>query len=98
VTATQAYRSGVGNMQGVLSHNGIWYVAHSSATAHGQLWAQTTAASTARTCSTPDSSPTMCWALHPEGLTYWGSTGLVWSQSEWPDQRAVFAVPLTSLP
>ncbi|WP_157545292.1 hypothetical protein [Hamadaea tsunoensis] len=92
--AVQAYRSVVGNMQGVLSL--IWYVAHSSATSHGQLWAQTTSASTARTCSTPDTSANMCWAMHPEGLTHWWSTGLVWSQSEWPDQRA--AVPLTHLP
>ena len=98
VTASAAYRSGVGNMQGVLSWNGVWYVAHSSATYHGQLWRQTTAGSTATTCATPDISATMCWAVHPEGLTYWPSTGLVWSQSEWPGLRALFAVPLTAFP
>jgi hypothetical protein len=98
VAASEAYRSGVGNMQGVLSWNGVWYVAHSSATYHGQLWHQTTAGSTSTTCTTPDTSATMCWAVHPEALTYWLSTGLVWSQSEWPDQRALFAVPLTAFP
>ncbi|MEO6084138.1 MAG: hypothetical protein ABIQ18_13655 [Umezawaea sp.] len=40
----------------------------------------------------------MCWALHPEALTHWYSDGLVWSQSEAPGQRAVFAVPLADLP
>jgi len=98
VSALQAYRSGVGNMQGVLSWSGDWYVAHSSAGYHGQLWRQTTSGSTARTCTTPDPSANMCWSLHPEALTYWHSTGLVWSQTEWPNQRAVYAVPLTSLP
>jgi hypothetical protein len=108
VAATEAYRSHVGNMQGVLAHNGKWYVAHSSAVRPGQLWAQTTAASTSATCGT--TSTTACWAMHPEALTYDWSTGLVWSQSEWstgdcaaasPPQtcgRAVFAVPLSSLP
>jgi hypothetical protein len=90
-------------MQGVLSHDGKWYVAHSSATINGQLWAQTTAASTSATCG----STAACWAVHPEALTYDWSTGLVWSQSEWSTAdcqaqnqtcgRSVFAVPLSSL-
>jgi hypothetical protein len=102
-TATEAFRSYVGNMQGVLSHDGKWYVAHSSATINGQLWAQTTTASTSATCG----STSACWAVHPEALTYDWSTGLVWSQSEWSTAdcqaqsqtcgRSVFAVPLSSL-
>ncbi|SFW79585.1 hypothetical protein [Amycolatopsis australiensis] len=105
VAATEAVRSSVGNMQGVLSHDGKWYVAHSSATTNGQLWKQTTTASTSATCGTP--ATTACWALHPEALTYDWSTGLVWSQSEWSTAdcavqgqtcgRAVFAVPLSAL-
>jgi hypothetical protein len=98
VSASEAYRSAVGNMQGVLSYAGAWYVAHSSATYRGQLWHQTTTGSTALSCTTPDTSASMCWAMHPEALSYWPSTGLVWSQSEWPDQRALFAVPLTAFP
>lgn len=98
VAASQAYRSGVGNMQGVLSRDGVWYVAHSSATYHGQLWRQTTAASTSDTCTTPDTSAYMCWAMHPEGLTYWEKTGMVWSQTEYPGLRTLFAVPLTAFP
>jgi len=104
VAATEALRSSVGNMQGVLSNNGKWYVAHSSATINGQLWSQTTAASKAATCG----STSACWAVHPEALTYDWSTGLVWSQSEWSTAdctaqgqtcgRSVFAVPLTSIP
>ncbi|TDV44763.1 hypothetical protein [Actinophytocola oryzae] len=106
VAATEAYRGSVGNMQGVLAHDGKWYVAHSSATQPGQLWTQTTAASVSATCGT---TPTRaCWAVHPEALTYDWSTGLVWSQSEWSNGdcagagqacgRTVFAVPLSSLP
>ena len=106
VAATDAYRSHVVNMQGVLAHNGKWYVAHSSATLAGQLWTQTTSSSNSATCGS--TSTRTCWATHPEGLTYDWSTGLVWSQSEWSTGdcgaasqtcgRAVFAVPLASLP
>jgi hypothetical protein len=105
VAATEAVRSSVGNMQGVLSHGGKWYVAHSSATINGQLWTQTTAKSTSATCGS--TSTAACWAVHPEALTYDWSTGLVWSQSEWSTAdcsaqgqtcgRSVFAVPLSSL-
>ena len=105
VAATEAYRSSVGNMQGVLSHNGKWYVAHSSATQAGQLWTQTKSTSNSASCGSP--ATTACWAVHPESLTYDGSTGLVWSQSEWSTAdctagsqtcgRTVFAVPLSSL-
>ena len=105
VGASEAYRSYVGNMQGVLSHNGKWYVAHSSATINGQLWTQTTGASNAATCG---STSNACWAVHPESLTYDWSTGLVWSQSEWSTAdctaqsqtcgRTLFAVPLSALP
>ncbi|MEV6877389.1 hypothetical protein [Amycolatopsis sp. NPDC051128] len=104
VAATEAFRSSVGNMQGVLSNNGKWYVAHSSATINGQLWSQTTTSSKAATCG----STSACWAVHPEALTYDSSTGLVWSQSEWSTAdctakgqtcgRSVFAMPLSSIP
>jgi hypothetical protein len=106
VAATDAYRGYVGNMQGVLSNSGKWYVAHSSATQPGSLWTQTTAKSTSFTCG--PTLTTACWAVHPEGLTYDWATGLVWSQSEWSTAdcaaanqtcgRTVFAVPLSSLP
>lgn len=106
VAATGAYRSYVGNMQGVLANSGKWYVAHSSATQPGSLWTQTTSKSTSYTCG--PTQTTACWAVHPEGLTYDWATGLVWSQSEWSTTdcdnasqicgRAVFAVPLSSLP
>jgi len=108
VQSNEAFQSHVGNMQGVLAHNGTWYQAHSSATKPGQLWSQTTTTSNSATCgNTPAEA---CWAMHPEALTYDSSTGLVWSQSEWstnecsaanPSQlcgRTMFAVPLSSLP
>lgn len=104
-TSTEAYHSGVGNQQGVLSQNGHWYVAHSSASTNGQLWDETTTATSTAHCS---GSSTACWAVHPESLTLDVSTGLVWSVTEWtPAQcaaasqscgRALYAVPLSSLP
>ena len=95
VPASAAYQSGVANAQGVLSYNGRWYVAHSSATSHGQLWRLTDGAvGASKTCS----GGSMCWALHPEALTYWYSQGLVWSVTEAPGQREIFAVPLANLP
>jgi hypothetical protein len=106
VESKEAYQSHVGNMQGVLAHSKKWYVAHSSINKPGQLWAQTTTTSNSATCGS--NSSRTCWATHPEGLTYDWSTGLVWSQSEWTTSecgaagqicgRAVFAVPLSSLP
>lgn len=96
VPADVAYRSGVANAQGVLSYNGRWYVAHSSATNHGQLWRLTdNAVGASKTCS---GGSAMCWALHPEALTHWYSQGLVWSVTEAPGQREIFAVPLANLP
>lgn len=97
-TPSESWQSGVANAQGVLSFNGSWYVAHSSSSYPGQLWRlQPGVAGASATCVSPGSS-NMCWAMHPEALTYNYNTGLVWSQSEWPDQRAIFAVPLTSIP
>ncbi len=105
VSASEAYRSHVGNMQGVLSHDGKFYVAHSSATVHGQLWRQTTSASASAQCGSP--ATTACWAVHPEALTYNVATGMVWSQTEWSPTdcsdhqqtcgRAVFGVPYSSM-
>jgi len=104
-TSTQAFRSGVVNMQGVLSYGGRWWVAHSSGTARGQLWGESTNGSVASSCA---ESATACWARHPEALTLDVSTGLVWSVSEWTPAecsrggqtcgRALFAVPRSSLP
>ena len=104
-TSTQAFRSGVANMQGVLSQGGRWWVAHSSATVRGQLWGQSPSGSTASSCA---ESSTACWSRHPESLTLDVSTDLVWSVTEWtPAQcsaagqtcgRALFAVPRSSLP
>ncbi|MFT3697129.1 MAG: hypothetical protein QM831_28560 [Kofleriaceae bacterium] len=96
-TASEAFRSGVANMQGVMSWMGTWWVAHSSADYHGQLWRQTTTASEVQTCTTADPSSAMCWGLHPEALTYSPATNLVWSITEYPDTRALFAVPLDRL-
>lgn len=101
VTAEQAYRSDVDDVQGVLSWHGRWWVAHSSAVQPGQLWSQSPTRSTPTTCGSSDN----CWAFHPEALTYDDSTRLLWSQTEWPQSyctprgqtcgRTLFDLPLT---
>ncbi|MET9912082.1 hypothetical protein ABZZ74_35655 [Streptomyces sp. NPDC006476] len=95
VGAHEAFQSGVGNIQGVLAHNRTWYVVHASNTSgvHGHLWGQTTSSSTP-TCG----GTYQCWAEHGEALSLWWNTGQVWSLTEWPGLRTVFAVPLSSLP
>lgn len=95
VSAHEAFLSGVGNIQGVLAQGDTWYVAHSSGSSgvHGSLWTQTTGSSTP-TCG----GTYQCWAEHGESLSLWSSTGRVWSLTEWPGLRTVFAVPLSSLP
>ncbi|HZE39715.1 MAG TPA: hypothetical protein VE172_12985 [Stackebrandtia sp.] len=99
--SVEAYHSGVGNMQGVLSRNGKWYVAHSSIDKFGQLWAQNTSSSVSARCGSP--ATTQCWAKHPEALTYNVASDLVFSQTEWAPSdcsgsgqecgRVVFGVP-----
>ncbi|ROT32814.1 hypothetical protein EF879_06395 [Micromonospora sp. HM5-17] len=106
-TPTEAYASAVGNQQGVLSFNGRWYVAHSSATLHGQLWRFTPDGTpgVSKTCTIDGATTRTCWSLHPEALTYWFETGMVWSITEWsrnssagPGGRVLFGLPLASLP
>ena len=93
-TPSEAYVTQVGNQQGVLSHSGSWYVVHSSASAHGQLWRFTGSATGAgRT-----------WSLHPEALTYWWDTNSVWAVTEWsrdeptgPGGRVLFRTAIGDL-
>ena len=106
-TPIEAYASGVGNQQGVLSFNNRWYVVHSSATLHGQLWGFTPGGGNGRssTCQVNGATSTLCWSLHPEAVTYWWSTGQVWSTTEWsrdnatgPGGRVLYSVPLSAMP
>ena len=107
----QAYRTHVGNLQGVLSFNGVWYLSHSWATERGEIWALTTTSGTATSCTKTESSSHECWSRHPESLTYNYATGMVWSVTEWTENqcatenglvqqcgRALFGFPRTALP
>ncbi|WP_394830568.1 hypothetical protein LVJ94_29085 [Pendulispora rubella] len=102
-TAGKVYASAVGNQQGILSYGGRFYLAHSSATSHGQLWRFTPDGT--RGTVLPCGSSNACWSLHPEALTYWPETGIVWSVTEWsrteptgPGGRALFGLPLSAMP
>ncbi|WP_433175528.1 hypothetical protein [Actinoallomurus sp. CA-150999] len=108
VPVTASYRSYVGDVQGVLSYGGVWYVSHSWLDARGGIWRQTTSGGGAASCSLSGSTAHQCWAWHPEGLTYNYATGMVWGQTEWSSTecaaqsqtcgRMVFATPRTDLP
>jgi hypothetical protein len=108
VPAAEKYRGYVGDVQGVLSWNGAWYVSHSWLDARGGVWKQTGSGGSAASCTGSGSATKQCWAWHPEAMTYNYATGLVWAQTEWaPTEctaqsqtcgRILFASPVTSLP
>lgn len=93
VAATEAYRTGVSGLRGVLSRDGAWYVTQAAGPddAHGTLWRQDTDGTSASRCE--DSDSRHCWSSDAQSLSYWSATGEVWSQSG----RVLFSVPLASV-
>ncbi|MFD6419790.1 hypothetical protein [Streptomyces sp. NPDC060194] len=112
----EVYRTKVVGMQGVLSHKpggastANWYVPESTwgPKVHGALWRQNLqGAMAAANCGQPKKYS--CWGQHTQALSYWQSTGKVWSLTEWaanPDakwedpvvpERVLFATPLSSI-
>jgi hypothetical protein len=94
----EGYISQVANQQGILSHDGTWWVSHSSGTYHGQLWYQIPGQDgDSPTCPDPAGSR-YCWSINPEALTYWPAFGEVWSVNEDPGSQMVFSIPYSSMP
>ncbi|QNP69484.1 hypothetical protein IAG44_08540 [Streptomyces roseirectus] len=93
VAPTEAYRTGVKNLRGVLSRDDTWYVSQSPAPdhTHGTLWRQNTDGTSAAECDSSDDHA--CWSASPQSLSYWSATGEVWSQSG----HTLFALPLASV-
>lgn len=81
---------GLGHMQGAVVARGRYYVTSSRGPrGRGHLHV-----------GRPGHFRTLHWALPPgpEDITYWASTDRLWSQSEHPGKRWVFAVDRGSLP
>jgi hypothetical protein len=76
---------GVGHTQGAVVVDGRWYLT-TSAGRHrlGSVWAGAPGALYRHRLATP---------VGPEDLTYWPSTDELWSLSEYPGHRYVFAMP-----
>jgi hypothetical protein len=114
--ATQAYETSAVGLQGVLSYKPsgasqpYWYVddARGGVGQHGILWRLNTAgAQAAANCGTDITYA--CWGQHTEGMSYWWSTGQVWTLTEWAanaqaqweppavPERVLFSVPLSAI-
>ncbi|CAM5513082.1 hypothetical protein [Streptomyces aurantiogriseus] len=93
VRATEAYRTKLTGVRGVLAHESAWYVTRAAGAGErqGTLWRQDTDGSRAAVCGTAESHS--CWGSGTESLSYWAATGEVWTQSG----RVLFALPLASI-
>ncbi|MFF6805641.1 hypothetical protein [Streptomyces sp. NPDC012616] len=118
VNASQAYESKAVGLQGVLSHSATsggtpnFYVADARGGVgqHGILWRQNTSGAKAAANCGQDITYA-CWGQHTESMSYWWSTGRVWTLTEWAadsaghwsgtdtaiPQRVLFSVPLSSI-
>ncbi|TKA13234.1 hypothetical protein [Actinacidiphila oryziradicis] len=114
--ATEAYETSAVGVQGVLSHKpsgaseANWYVddARGGVGQHGILWRQNSSgAMAAANCGTDTAYA--CWGKHTESMSYWWSTGRVWTLTEWAanadaaweptaiPERVLYSVPLSSI-
>ncbi|MFI1510343.1 hypothetical protein [Streptomyces sp. NPDC020597] len=118
VNASQAYETKAVGLQGVLSHSATsggtpnFYVddARGGVGQHGILWRQNAGGAKAAANCGQDITYA-CWGQHTESMSYWWSTGQVWTLTEWAadsaghwsgtdsaiPQRVLFSVPLSSI-
>ncbi|BBC32040.1 hypothetical protein SGFS_033340 [Streptomyces graminofaciens] len=104
VDPSEAYRTKAGGVQGVLSHDGDWYVGQAPADpdAPGTLWRQDEDGAKAAKCTTagPDDAPGeasdeesySCWGLHTSALSYWPETRELWTLTDAIPERVLYAV------
>ncbi|MET7651021.1 hypothetical protein [Streptomyces sp. NPDC005486] len=100
VRASEAYRTELTGVRGVLSYGAKWYVTRAAGPrdVHGTLWRQDAGRpddeadeSKAAVCGAKEKHD--CWSPQTESLSYWEATGEVWTQSG----RTLFALPLASI-
>lgn len=83
--AHDAYRAPADRIQGAAVHRGAWYLSRAGTGAiRGDLLV-------GRVGEEPETRPYPCG---PEDLTVWREKGQLWSITEFPRRRALFAVPL----
>ncbi|RZU23917.1 hypothetical protein [Streptomyces sp. BK239] len=93
VRATQAYRSKLTGVRGVLAYHGAWYLTRAAGEdgGRGTLWRQDAEGARAARCGADDSRA--CWSPLTESLSYGAESGEVWAQSG----RTLFSLPLASI-
>jgi len=85
--ATEAYETGITHMQGSASVRGRFFASTSyttSSSSYGSLYTFTRGESPTGFLNTLQA--------HPEDLSYWPATNALWSQSEVPGNRVVYAM------
>ncbi|TCC48529.1 peptidoglycan-binding protein [Kribbella pittospori] len=86
-TATEAYETGITHMQGSASVRGRFFASTSyttSSSSYGSLYTFTRGESPTAFLNTLQA--------HPEDLSYWPATNALWSLSEVPGNRVVYAM------
>ncbi|WP_037671610.1 hypothetical protein [Streptomyces griseus] len=90
----EVYGTKAAEVRGVLSYRSAWYVSRTTDGARdgrGTLWRQDDDGARAAECGSDTTH--RCWSGQTESLSYWESTGEVWTQSG----RMLFALPLASI-
>ncbi|MEO3784811.1 hypothetical protein ABGB12_15845 [Actinocorallia sp. B10E7] len=84
-SAADAYRAPVGKIQGAVSHRDTWYLSQAGTGAvRGNLLVGPAGAAPEK----------RAYPFGPEDLTVWRARRQLWSITEFPRRRALFAVPL----
>ncbi|HWH27249.1 MAG TPA: hypothetical protein VNT53_11475 [Pseudolysinimonas sp.] len=84
---------GLWRMQGVCVVDGVWYVTTSNGEwTGGDLWSGTPASGTVSLAAGTMTRHRHVLPAGPEDLAHDRSTGRLWSLSEWPGRRRVFAI------
>lgn len=80
-----AFSAPAGKIQGAVSHGGVWYLSQAGTGAiRGNLLV----------CASGGIPDARSYPFGPEDLTVWRERGQLWSVTEFPRRRALFAVPL----
>lgn len=84
----ESHIPGVEQMQGVARHDGTWFISASNGVRPGDVWFGEPGSLVVRRAAVPPA---------PEDLAVWGSRDQLWSLSEIPGKRWVYAMDLRAL-
>lgn len=101
VEPDEAYETKASGVQGVLSHDGNWYVGQAAGKRgqHGTLWRQDQERARAALCTegTSEHKSYACWGLHTASLSYSPETGELWTLTDPIPERVLYAVKLSEV-